>query len=327
MKQYYSLSKSILNEIKRANTILLNAHRNPDLDSIGASTVMMRVLKEMGKKVKIICPHKVSTDFFFLKGASEIETVDFMNFKNFINFDLFIILDSGSFDIVTGSKEVFLPKMPTVVIDHHRSNYFPDVKIKLFAEKASATSEIVYKLLSDWNVKIDKDMATALFSGIAGDTVFFRYTENTKQTYKIIGDLVRLGADKDLLVEKMFNNYRFASVKLVGEFLKRMKMEKNFVWSAVDFIIFEKYGKPKGIRELTADLFFQSVKGTKFGLALLEEEKGQIYLSFRSTKDTDVSKIAKSLGGGGHKNAAGAKVSGDFEKTVGDIVDKVKTLT
>ena len=101
-----------------------------------------------------------------------LQSLDFMNFKNFINFDLFIILDSGSFDIVTGSKEVFLPKMPTVVIDHHRSNYFPDVKIKLFAEKASATSEIVYKLLSDWNVKIDKDMATALFSGIAGDTVF-----------------------------------------------------------------------------------------------------------------------------------------------------------
>ncbi len=323
--KYYPQSDQILQEIKKAKKILLNAHRNPDLDSVGSSTVMMKVLRNMGKNVKIICPHKVSPDFFFLEGAKEIETIDFSTF-NFEPYDLFIILDSGSYDVVTGRKEIQLPKIRTVVIDHHRSNYFPDVKIKLFEEKTAATCEMVYKLLSDWKVKIDQDMATALFSGIAGDTVFFKYTENTKQTYKIIGGLVKRGADKDLLVEKIFNNYEFASVKLVGEFLKNMKKEQDFVWSAVDCATFEKYGKPKGIRELSADLFFQSVKGAKFGLAFLEEKKSEIAISFRSIKDTDVSKIAKLIGGGGHKNAAGARVWGEFEEVVKNVIDKVKSL-
>ncbi|MBI5126919.1 bifunctional oligoribonuclease/PAP phosphatase NrnA [Candidatus Roizmanbacteria bacterium] len=323
--KYYPQSDQILQEIKKANSILLNAHRNPDLDSIGSSTVMYKVLKDMGKKVKIVCTHQVPKEFFFIRNASQIEKIDFKSY-DFKSYDLFIVLDSGSYDIVTGSKEVLLPKMEKIVIDHHRSNLFTDVNIRLFEERASATCEMVYKLLSDWNINIDQDMATALFSGIAGDTVFLRYTENTKETYRIIGDLIEKGADKNLLVEKMFNNYQFLSVKLVGEFLRNMTREENFVWSAVDYETFEKYGKPKGIRELTADLFFQSVNGAKFGLALLEEEKGKIFMSFRSIKDTDVSKIARTVGGGGHKNAAGGKMNGEFRKIVKEIVDKVSRL-
>ena len=322
---YYEESKKILHEIKKARKILVNAHRNPDLDSIGSSTVIMKALRRMGKKVDIVCPNKISLDFLFLKGASEIKTVDFKTF-DFRPYDLFIILDSGSYDIVSGSKEIRLPNITKIVIDHHRSNLFTDVKIKLFQEKSAATCEMVYKLLSDWNMDFDQDMATALFSGIAGDTVFFRYTQNTKETFKIIGDLIKKGADKDLLVEKMLNNYEFTSVKLVGEFLRKMVKEKSFIWSAVDFEIYEKYGKPKGMRELSADLFFQSIKGAKFGLVLLEEKKGEIALSFSSIKDTDVSKIAREIGGGGHRNAAGGRVWGEYSSTVKNIIDKVKNL-
>lgn len=319
---FYKDSLKILNEIKKAKSILLNAHRNPDLDSIGASTAMKKVLENMGKKVEIVCPTAVPIDFLFLKGADKIKKVDFLSF-NFRSYDLFIVLDSGSYDIVTGSKQIKLRKNPEIVIDHHQTNKFTDVNYRLYDHKASATCEIIYKLLIDWGINIDQDLATGLFSGIAGDTVFFRYTENTKETYKIIGDLVERGADKDLLVEKIFNNYEFASIQLVGEFLKNMKKEKNFVWSAVDYETFSKYNRPKGIRELAADLFFQSVKGAKFGLAMLEEEKGKVSLSFRSIKDTDVSKIAKTLGGGGHKNAAGATVMGEFKNTVKTVLDKV----
>ena len=214
--------------VKISKTILLNAHRSPDLDSIGASTTMMKALRRLGKKVELVCPTKVSSDFLFLKGADEIKTVDFSTF-DFRPYNLFLILDSGSYDIVTGSKEIRLPDLPTVVIDHHRSNKFTDVKLKLVEEEASATCEMIYKLLTDWKTNIDQEMATALFSGIAGDTVFFRYTQNTKGAYKIIGRLVDLGADKDLLVENMFNNYDFGSVQLVGEFLKNMKKEKNIL--------------------------------------------------------------------------------------------------
>jgi len=330
MKKYYTQSTLILQEIKKAHKILLNAHRNPDLDSIGASTALAMVLKKMGKKVQIVCPHEVASEFMFIKGASDIETINFKDFKDFQLYDLFLILDSGSFDIITGSKEVELPDMKKIVIDHHRSNSFTDVGLRLVEEKAAATCEIVYKIFSDWGVDIDSDLATALFSGIAGDTVFFRYSENTKEMYKIIADLIDKGANKDTLVEKMFNNYSFGFVKLLGEFLDNMKLEKvgerAFVWSALPYRIFKKYGFPKGARETAADLFFQSVKGTSFGLAILEEKEGRVCVSFRSIGEKDVSGIARALGGGGHRNAAGATVMGGFSASLKIIIDKAKKL-
>lgn len=323
---YKAFSRDILKLIKSSNKIILNAHRNPDLDSIGSSTVMFNVLKSMGKKVEIVCPHQVPDEYFFIKGAENIRQIDFKSF-DFAPYDLFIIMDSGSYDVVTDSKEIQLPKIPKIVIDHHRSNNFTDVKIKLLDEDVNATCEIIYKLLYDWNVNIDKDLATALFSGISGDTVFFRYTKNTNNIYQIINDLLNKGADKDLLLEKMYNNYDFESIKLVGEFLRNMKMENTinnkFVWSAVNYDTFKTLGEPKGIRELAANLFFQSIKGVDLGLVFLEQEPGNIYISFRTKNNVDASKLAKVIGGGGHLNAAGAKAKGEFRTTIVKVIKKI----
>src|SRR3989338_6100601 len=105
---YYQQSLQILKTIKQSKNILINVHRNPDLDSIGSATALYQALiKISGKKVTLVCPHEIPENFKFLKGADKVEVIDFMNFKNFINFtnsDLFLILDSGSYDIVTGRK-------------------------------------------------------------------------------------------------------------------------------------------------------------------------------------------------------------------------------
>ena len=322
MKQNYSLSKSILSEIKKANKILINVHRNPDLDSVGSATALGQALQKMGKKVSYICPHQIPESFSFIKDANKIQTLDFMNFT-----DLFIILDSGSYDIVTGSKEIKLPEIKKIIIDHHMTDTWKKYVYRLWDTGASATAEIVYRMLTDWNIEIDENIATSLLSGIAGDTVFFKYPKNPSVTFSIVNELLKNGAEYDLLVEKFSDSLSFGFVKLLGEFLNNMKSEKRFVWSAIPYKTFEKYGKPKGVREAAADSYFRSIKDIDFGVALLEFEPGVINMSFRSKKNFDVSKLAQSFGGGGHKNAAGATVRGEFSKTLISIIDKVKTLT
>lgn len=330
MKQHYSLSNSIFEEIKKANNILINVHRNPDLDSIGSATALYQALTKIGKKVTLVCPHQVQENFKFLKGADKVEVIDFMNFKNFINFtnsDLFLILDSGSYDIVTGRKEIKLPEIKKIVIDHHKTNNLSDVYIRLLDEKASATAEIVYRLFSDWGLNIDKNIATSLFSGIAGDTVFFKYSNNTKLTFKIASELLDKGAQKDKLIDQAFDSFDFNLVKMMGEVLRKMEKGSSpvgeFVYSIMDYEIYEKYGKPKGARELIADFFARSIKDYSFGIIISEEERGKFSLSFRSKKDTDVSVIAKKLGGGGHKNAAGATIYGNIDQVINKIKEVV----
>lgn len=325
---YYQQSKKIFETIKKSSNILINVHRNPDLDSIGSATALYQVLTEkFGKKVTLICPHQIPESFKFLKGVDKVITFDFTNFNNFTNFmnsfDLFIILDSGSYDIVTGSKKIKLPKIRNIVIDHHITNMFDEVEIKLF-DPIDATCEIIYQMFLDWKIKIDQDIATALFSGIAGDTVFFKYGINPKKTFQIASELLYKGAQKDKLIEQVFDSFDFNLVKLIGETLKKMEKRSSpvgeFIYSVIDFETFEKYGKSKGARELIADLFTRSIKDYNFGIIISEEEKGKFSLSFRSKKNTDVSVIAKKLGGGGHINAAGATVYGSKDEVIKKII-------
>ncbi len=328
MKQNYSLSKSILEEIKRAENIFINVHRNPDLDSIGSATALYQALIKMGKKITLVCPHEIPENFKFLKGADLVETIDFKEWaiQRIAPTELFIILDSGSYDIVTGSKETQLPDIKKIIIDHHQTNNWMEFVHKLLDTEASSTAEIVYKMLLDWEIEIDPEMATSLFSGIASDTVFFKYEKNSKKTFRIATELLEKGADKDKLIEQAFDSFDFNLIQTMGEFLTKMKKEISpageFVYSIMDYETFVKFGKHRGARETAANLFARSIKGFDFGFIAVEYEKGKFAVSFRSKKDTDVSEIAKKLGGGGHKNAAGATVYGSIDQ----VIRKIKAI-
>lgn len=321
----YLQSPKILEEIKKANNILINVHRNPDLDSLGSATAMYQALIKMGKKVTLVCPHEIPENFRFLKGADKVEVIDFMNFKNFINLtnsDLFIILDSGSYDIVTGSKEIELPDVKKIVIDHHKTNNWENYIYKLLDIKASSTAEIIYKLLLDWGTEIDQEIATSLFAGISSDTVFFKYSQEAKSTFQIGSELLSKGADRGKIVDQAFDSFNFDLVKMIGEFLTKMEKGNGYVYSIVDNQTFLKYGKQQGAREIVANLFARSIKGFDFGIMAIEYEKDKFAVSLRSKKDTDVSEIAKRFGGGGHKNAAGATIHGNIDQ----VIKKIKEI-
>lgn len=324
MKQNYPLSNSILVEIKKANNILVNVHRNPDLDSLGSSTALYQALIKMGKEVTLVCPHKIPENFKFLKGAETVKTIDFKTWADteVRPYDMFLILDSGSYDIVTGSKEIKLPEINKIIIDHHLTNNWKNYVLKLVDTKASATAEIVYHILTDWGIDFDKDIATSLLAGIAGDTVFFKYPKDPVVIFKIVNELVKLGADYNSMISSLNDNLSFGFVKILGEFLNNIKQENGFVWSKVSYDIFEKYGRPRGARETAADSFFRSIEGVQFGVALIEEGKGKISMSFRSKGNFDVSKIAEIFGGGGHKNASGATSNENIDQ----IIRKIKKV-
>ncbi len=329
MEFYYPQSKAIFKEIKKARHILLNVHRNPDLDSVGSALTLYQIIKKLGKTADIVSPHSIGEEFFFLKDSRKIQAIDFSRF-DFSPFDLFIILDSSKADVVTISPKIDLPKIPTIIIDHHKTNKLKG-KIRLVDKNAAATGEVIYRLLLDWGMVIDKEIATYLFSAIAGDTVFFKYTTDNKKTYNIVNELIKKGANKDALVRNMFNNYNLPSIKLLGLFLQKMEIDKEggFVWSVITHEEYQRFGQPKGIREMAADMFFQSVKGVEFGMAMLEEKEEKLSISFRSKGGVDVSVLAEKLGGGGHQKAAGCTLYGKFEQMVKRVIktaQKVSTV-
>lgn len=334
MKYHYPQSQLILKKIKDSNNILINVHKNPDLDTVGSALAMFESITyikrplRIGKdfEAEIVCPERIPQQFFFLKNVNKIQTVNFNTFDYF-PFDLFLILDSSSYDRVTGSKEIFLPEnLETIVIDHHKTNNF-HFPLQIIDISASATVEIIYNVIKDLRLKINETIATALFSGIAGDTVFFKYPKNPKTVFAIAAEFLDKGADHKKLVSTFFDSNEFAFTKLLGVFLSEMKLEKrgnrSFVWAAIPYETFARFGHPQGVRETAADSFFRSIKGADFGIAMLETKKGELSVSFRSKDKIDVSFFAEKLGGGGHKNAAGCTVKGEFNNAVKTVLDAV----
>ena len=316
---HYQQSSKILKVLKEAKRILINVHVNPDLDAVGSATALYQVLKKIGKDITLVCPNQLEKIFLSLPYADKIKTIDFSKFK-FDKFDLFLVLDTGSVERTTGKKGIQIPEIPRIVVDHHKSNKVGGV-IRLLDEKASAACEMLYNVIKDWGVKIDKNTATDLFAGITGDTVFFKYAQSPA-TFKIATELLKIGADRNKIVLNIFNNLNFNHVKFMGKFLSNMKFDRKrkFIWSALPYEEYVKFGRQRGSREAVADQFFQSVRGADFGIAMLETEKGKLLVSIRSKKGTDVSKLAEKLGGGGHENAAGATVYNSFDKAVKEVL-------
>ena len=304
----YKESEKILKEIEKAKKILVNCHRGPDADSVGSALALSMALKNMDKDVSVICPSDVPADLNFLNGADQIKRVNFSTF-DFSSYDLFLVIDSSTYAMVTGLKDSDKPSIDTIVIDHHISNERFG-KINLIDAEITSTGELLYKVFEDWGISPNKEMGECLLTGIIGDTGSFQYQNVGEGTLRIAASLMDLGADKDKIIYNIYRNIDFKEVKMWGKFIESMKIEDNFVWSAIPLSTYRDFGEYPYAKEDAANLFFPIVKGTDFGIVMVETNDGVLSVSFRSRSGFDVSKIAQEVGGGGHKAAAGARIEG-----------------
>jgi len=317
----YKESAKILKEIEKVKKVLVNCHRGPDSDSVGSALALSRVLKDMGKEVLVICPSDIPPDLAFLNGADSVKRVNFSSF-DFSRYDLFLAIDSSNYSMVTGLKDSGKPSIKTIVIDHHFSNEAFG-KINLVDAKMTSTGELLFKIFEDWGVTIDKEIAECILTGIIGDTGSFQYQNVGEGTLRMAASLMDLGADKDKIIYNIYRNIDFKEVKMWGKFIESMKIEDNFVWSAISLSTYKDFGEYPYAKEDVANLFFPIVKGTDFGIVMVETNDKVLSVSFRSRSGFDVSKIAEEIGGGGHKVAAGARIEGiPFQ----EAVDKVLTV-
>lgn len=319
----YKLSEKILSEIKKANKILVNCHRSPDPDSIGSALDMKLVLENMGKEVEVICPSKpISGQTSYLSGYNQINLgVDFDKF-DFSKYDLFIMLDTPSTILMTGKSDNKVPKIKTIVIDHHHLNSL-DGFIKLVDENATSVGEMLYDIFEDWGVKVDRSVAECLLTSIIGDTGIFAYPNVTPKTLSIAAVLMRLGADKNMMVDKIYRSEDFEMLKFWSTILSKMEIDKfhKFVYSFIPYEEYKKFSRLDDAKSKAASLFAPIVEGTDFGFVGIEERAKQLTVSFRGRTDFDTSKIAKELGGGGHRASSAVTVEGlTFEKAVEKVL-------
>ncbi|MCX6705769.1 MAG: bifunctional oligoribonuclease/PAP phosphatase NrnA [Candidatus Woesebacteria bacterium] len=318
----YEESLKILEEIKKAKKILINCHKNPDSDSVGSALAAAQFIKFLDKEVRIICPTKINSQLKFIENFETIEQgVDF-NSVNYKDYDLFIVLDSSSWDFASKMEENNIPPIKLIVIDHHATNKRYG-SINLVDKKLIAVSELLYSFFEDCGFEIDKKVASFLLVGIIGDSGVYRFPGTTAKTLEIAAELISKGVDQNEIIRNLYFSVDFEEFKFWGRVMDKMQYDReyNFVWVAISNEIYKEFGGRKNYKEDTATTFFQSINFSDFGIVMIEEEKGTLNVSLRSRTGLDVSQIAVELGGGGHRYASGGGIKGlQFNEAVEKVL-------
>ncbi len=294
--------------LKHANRVVLTAHENPDGDAIGSSLGLMHILREMGKDVRVMIDDDIPSIFSILPGVEKIEkpAEDAASAEA----DLLVVLDTG-LDRIGRVQE--LVKAPVLNIDHHVTNKEDKVRVYVDPMRA-ATCEIVYELAKELQVPFTKDSAICIYTGIATDCGFFRYSNTKPFTMRAAAELMEWDVSPNLVSEAMEQKSR-AVVEGMAEALQTMEVfgGGRAAGLFLDEALSEKLESTEGFIDM-----IRVIEGVDVALLLKCREKDVCRVSMRS-KGTDVSRIAASFDGGGHVRAAGCTLKmsfGEAKKTI-----------
>jgi phosphoesterase RecJ-like protein len=198
----------------------------------------------------------------------------------------------------------------TVVnIDHHHDNSRFG-SINLIVDEASSTAEIVRDILRELDVALTPEIAQALYVGLVTDTGRFQYTNTTPKALRLAAELVETGADVHGVFQHVYETVQFAKLKLLARALDRASLYEGG-GLVVSYLLkddFAEVGAEEPYSEGIID-HLRSVEGSEMVALIREPPRADgpaRRISLRSSHDeVDVSAVAREMGGGGHRQAAG----------------------
>jgi phosphoesterase RecJ-like protein len=304
--------------VKTKQRFLVSCHVHPDGDAIGSTLAIRTVLSNMGKQVSMVCTEGVPNVYRFLEGSSLIKReLD----PEFIP-EVLICVDCAEKERISLPAAVWgFPGLKIINIDHHITNTgFGD--LNLVEPNAAATGEVIFRLLAVGSIALSRDIAIALYTAIAPDTGFFRYTNTSSFTLEVASQLVKdYQVELSKVAEQVHEQKSYHSIRLLGEVLNTIQigLGGKVAWAILDQKMLSKYPVENEETESYVN-YARSIEGVEVGILFKELRPDEVKLSWRSTSAVDVSKLAAHFGGGGHARAAGCNLNGPLDQVVSEVL-------
>lgn len=302
-----------------ARTVGIAGHVRPDGDCVGSCMGLYLYLRKYYPELEVdVYLEEPSPVFAYIENICEIRTEPGEEKV----YDLFITCDASSMDRIGVALPHFERARKTVCIDHHISNPGFAMINHVRGEIGSA-SEVLYSLLEP--EKVDRSVATALYTGMIHDTGVFQYTSTTPDTMRIAGELMKTGFDFNKIIDESFYQKTYLQNQIMGRVLAESTMlldgaciEGHMLKRDLDF-----YGVTgKELDGVVSQL--RLTKGTEVAILMYEMEENVFKVSFRSNHEIDVSRIAVIFGGGGHAKAAGCTMTGTHHEILSRITAELE---
>lgn len=292
----------------------ITTHRRPDGDGIGSSLALWWLLKSLGKQAEVIVRDPVPSSCIRLPGADKVRRVETVD----RDYDAVFVIECSDVER-PGINE--LDKQFVVNIDHHStSELFGD--INWIDSTASAVGEMIYNLCKAIGGRITRDIAECVYTALLTDTGSFHYSNTTERTFKVASELIRAGVKPAKLAESVFSSYPWSRIELLAKVMSSVKRHDSGTVASLRQS--QEMLELASATEEDAEGFVNiplSAEDVEAVVMLKESEPGIFRASLRSKGDVNVVKIAEKFGGGGHKNAAGCTLTGDWNSVESTLVE------
>jgi phosphoesterase RecJ-like protein len=287
--------------IDRAGVIACLAHKDADADSLGSALGFALSLRSTGREVRVLVPSPLPRMLEYLPGFGTISE-DADGIDALFTFDCATVARFGD-------KQDLVSSTDTVVnVDHHVSNEGFG-SINLVEPTASATGQVVHRLLTNLESPITADVATNLYAALFTDTGGFRHENTSETTLRLGADLVAAGADPGWVALKSYKSRSVPQIKLEGLAVARLHTEFDgrLIWSQITQAMLDDAGADMMESEGVIDQL-QSVDTMEIALLFKESSPGVTKVSVRTRDPYDATDVCRPFGGGGHHRAAGAEL-------------------
>ena len=297
--------------LKEQDNILILTHAHPDGDTLGCGFGLCRSLIKMGKKARVINADEIPHKYDYL--YADMPALDFKE-------DYIVAVDVATENLLGGIAQAYSGKI-NLCIDHHGTN--TEFAENLYLRETAAACELIYEVVTELGVEIDKDIANCLFTGISTDTGCFRYASVTASTFRIASKLLERGADNGYVNRVMFETKTKTYARLERLAMDSMKLycDDKVAIMTVTQEMYKKSGSNEQETEALAPLTRQ-VEGVEIGVTIREKPDGTCKASFRTFEKINAAEIAKFFGGGGHPQAAACRLDCSVDEAVKLLVEK-----
>jgi bifunctional oligoribonuclease and PAP phosphatase NrnA len=291
----------------------ITSHVRPDGDGLGSSLGLYWLLRAMGKEPEVVMHDPVPHAYVRLPGAREVRVTPEIDRP----YDAVFVIECSDVSR-PGLKD--LERQFVVNIDHHATTSLFG-QINWIDATASAVGEMIYNLMKAIGVRPTREIAECVYTALLTDTGSFHYSNTSERTFKMASELVRAGVKPAKVAQAVFSNYPWSKIELGSRVMATARRDPSgrVAWMRQTLRMLEE----TGASEEDGDGFvnYPMSCGEVEAVAFLKETAPGVYrTSLRSKGDVNVARIAEMFGGGGHRNAAGCTLRGDWDEAERDVV-------
>jgi len=320
--------RALLPLLRRGRQAVISTHVNPDGDGLGSQLALAGFLRERGLKVAVVNSDPVPRAYGFMDPRGEILTSDAPPAARALAAcDLFFAVDNGTLSRMGKLQEwIRSTSAFKICIDHHASQ--DDAwDLCLIDESACATGTLVHRLIRTLGGKVGAAQALALYVALVTDTGYFRFERTDASAYRLAADLLEAGVDPVQVYHELYERNTLAYVRLLGAALADVRTEYGGRLAWVQLTrqqIIDAGGEQEDTSEIVNSVL--TIDGVRVALLFKEMPGPRTKVSLRSKGSVDVNAMARNLGGGGHRNAAGILLPEPLERGREQVLAEVRRL-